>query len=117
MTRSPLARACMALRLPRGLYCHQGSIPMSGDGIRASLRRTRVAGLTFAIADTIRLLEQIPDDAEDASAVLAAAQDACARNALSPSMVGVVLALALTGRSDDGEVTADEWALVVEAAS
>ena len=46
--------------------------------------------------------------------MLEAAEDACARNALSPSMVGIVLALALTGRSDDGEVTAEEWAAINE---
>ena len=39
MTRSPLLRACMALRLPRGLYCLRGDLPPSDAEIRANLRR------------------------------------------------------------------------------
>ena len=113
---TPLHRACVALHLPRGLYCYRGraDMPLGDAEIRASLRQTPVINLAQAVAGTIRRLEQIPDDAEGASVVLEAAEEACARNALSPSMVGVVLALALTGRSDDGEITAEEWAALNE---
>ena len=114
MTRSPLLRACKALRLPTALFCDRGGLPRPDAEIRANLRQTPAVNLVQAVAGTIRRLEQIPDDAEGAAVVLDCAADACALNGLAPAMVGVVLTLALTGRSDDGEITAEEWAAIGE---
>ena len=55
MTRSPLLRACVALRLPRGLCCLRGEVPLADAEIRASLRKQHVATerLVLALADVL----------------------------------------------------------------
>ena len=116
---TPIRRACNALRLPAGAYLHRGILPCTDGEIRANLRRmpAPVAGLAEAIADTIRDLDATPDDAEDAAVVVLIAEQAAARRALSPSMVGVVVALAVTARADGGEVSAEEWASLCRVTS
>ena len=74
MTRSPLARACVALRLPAGLYLdrgERGGTTMKDAEIRAALRRQHVATerLALALADVLALLQ----GSEDASDVWPAA--------------------------------------------
>ena len=112
MTRSPLHRACMALRLPRGLYCLRGDLPLSDAEIRANLRRQHVATerLTLALADTIAA---IAGD-EDVADVWPTATAMALTRDLPDSMIGFLVALATL--PEEGAVEPDEWALVVEAA-
>ncbi len=109
---TPIRRACNVMRLPAGAYLHRGILPCTDAEIHASLRRmpSPVHELARAIADTIRELDATPDDAEDAATVIAIAEKAANERDLSPSMVGVVLALAVTACADGGEVSAEKWA-------
>ena len=114
MTRSPLHRACMALRLPRGLYCYnaRADVPLSDAEIRANLRRQHVATerLVLALADTIAETYESEDPVDVWPAAVAAAQ----RRDLSPVLCGVLAGLACL--IDDGAVEPDEWGFFVEAA-
>jgi hypothetical protein len=112
MTRSPLLRACVTLRVPRGLYLLRGEVPLSDGAIRLALRQQHVATerLVLALAHTLTLLKL----GEDASDVWSAAAHAAAHGDLPASMVGMLAALAML--PDEGAINPDEWALVVEAA-
>lgn len=109
---TPLARACRALRLPRGLYLDRGDLPMRDAEIRASLRQQHVSAerLTLALADVLHLTK----DSEDASDVWPAANAIAERRNLPDSMIGVLAALAML--SDEGAIEPDEWGFMVEAA-
>jgi hypothetical protein len=114
MTRSPLLRACVAFRLPRGLYLLRGEVPLSDAEIRANLRRTPAAAerLVLALAETLSgmLIRQIDDSAEIWPMAAAVVRD----RRLPASMVGVLVTLAML--PEEGAVEPSEWALVVEAA-
>ena len=115
MTRSPLARACVALRLPAGLYLDRGEhggTPMKDSAIRASLRQQHVATerLVLALADVLALL----DDGEDASDVWPAANAIAERRDLPASMVGALAFAAML--PEEGGVEPDEWGFFCEAA-
>ena len=112
MTRSPLLRACVALRLPRGLYCLRGEVPLSDAEIRANLRRQHVATerLVLALADVLALLE----GSEDASDVWPATNAIVERRDLPASMIGALAALAML--PEEGAVEPDEWGFFCEAA-
>ena len=112
MTRSPLLRACVAFRLPRGLYLLRGEVPLSDAEIRANLRRTPAAAerLVLALAETLTLLQ----GSEDSTDVWPAANAVVDGSDLPASMVGVLVTLAML--PEEGAVEPSEWALVVEAA-
>ena len=112
MTRSPLHRACMALRLPRGLYCLRGDLPLSDAEIRANLRRQHVAAerLVLALAETLTLLQR----SKKTSDVWSAANAVVDGRALPASMIGAIALAAML--PEEGSVEPNEWALVVEAA-
>ena len=115
MTRSPLFRACVALRLPAGLYLDRGEhggTPMKDGAIRANLRRQHVAAerLALALADVLALLQ----GSEDASDVWIAAPALAERHNLPASMVGALAFAAML--PEEGAVEPDEWGFMVEAA-
>ena len=111
---SPLARACAALHLPRGLYCLRGEVPLSDAEIRANLRRQHVATerLVLALADVLAgpdlALDEPVTDVWQLAAAVVKERD------LPASMVGVLAALAML--PEDGGVEPDEWGFMVEAA-
>ena len=112
MTRSPLLRACAALRLPRGLYCLRGEVPLSDDSIRANLRRQHSATerLALALADVLALLQ----GSEDTSDVWPAANAIVERRDLPASLIGALAFAAML--PEEGSVEPDEWGFFCEAA-
>ena len=111
MTRSasPLFRACVALRLPRGLYLDRGDLPLSDDLIRLALRRQHVATerLVLALADLLGY------DLSN-GALWPLAKGIAKERDLPASMVGALALAAML--PEEGDADPDEWALVVEAA-
>ena len=114
MTRSPLLRACVALRLPRGLYCLRGEVPFSDAEIRANLRRQHVATerLVLALADVLAgpdlaLDEPVTDVWQIAAAVVK-------ERDLPASMLGMLALAAML--PEERSVAPDEWGFMVEAA-
>ena len=114
MTRSPLFRACMALRLPRGLCCLRGDLPLSDAEIRANLRRQHVATerLVLALADVLAgpdlaLDEPVTDVWQIAAAVVK-------ERDLPASMVGALALAAML--PEEGAVEPDELGFFCEAA-
>ncbi len=112
MTRSPLFRACAALRLPRGLCLDRGDLPLSNTEIRANLRQQHVSTerLVLALADV--LASAGPND--DAADVWPVAIAVAGRRDLPASMIGFLAALAML--PEEGAVEPDEWGFMVEAA-
>ena len=114
MTRSPLFRACVALRLPRGLYCYnaRADVPLTDAEIRLALRRQHVATerLTLALADTFERL----GDGRDAIDVWYYAGIVVKDRDLPASMVGALAFAAML--PDEGAIEPDEWGFMVEAA-
>ena len=114
MTRSPLVRACVALRLPRGLYCLRGEVPLSDAAIRASLRQQHVSAerLTLALADVLAgpdlALDEPVTDVWQLAAAVVKERD------LPASMIGMLAFAAML--PEEGTIEPDDWALVVEAA-
>jgi hypothetical protein len=108
----PLFRACMALRLPRGLYCLRGGVPLSDAEIRANLRKQHVATeqLVLALSDVFDGAKE-SIDASDAwlfSDVVVRARD------LPASMIGVLALAAML--PEEGVVEPDELGFWMEAA-
>ena len=114
MTRSPLHRACVALRLPRGLYCLRGEVPLSDAEIQANLRRQHVATerLVLALADVLAgpdlALEEPITDVWQLAAVVVKERD------LPASMIGVLALAAML--PEEGSVDPDELGFFCEAA-
>ena len=114
MTRSPLHRACMTLRLPRGLYCLRGDLPLSDDLIRLALRRQHVATerLVLALADVLAgpdlALDEPVTDVWQLAAAVVKERD------LPPSMIGALALAAML--PEEGSVEPDELGFFVEAA-
>ncbi len=109
---TPLARACKALRLPRGLYLFRGELPLADAEIRANVRRASpfaFAGLVTATAETFRHLAG-SEDAADVWPVAAACVDEAG---LPASLIGVVVGVVMAS----GEtVESDEWTALAGAA-
>jgi len=104
----------MALRLPRGLYCLRGDLPLSDDLIRLALRRQHVATerLVLALADVLAgpdlaLDEPVTDVWQLAAAVVK-------KRDLPASMVGALALAAML--PEEGAIDPDELGLWVEAA-
>ena len=114
MTRSPLLRACVALRLPRGLYCLRGDVPLSDAEIRANLRRQHVATerIVLALADVLAgpdlALDEPVTDVWQLAAAVVKERD------LPVSMIGALALAAIL--PEEGAVDADELGFWVEAA-
>ena len=114
MTRSPLLRACMALRLPRGLCLDRGDLPLSDDLIRLALCRQHVATerLVLALADVLAgpdlALDEPVTDVWQLAAAVVKERD------LPASMIGMLAFAAML--PEEGTIEPDDWALVVEAA-
>ena len=114
MTRSPLVRACAALRLPRGLYCLRGEVSLSDAAIRASLRQQRVSTerLVLALADVLAgpdlALDEPVTDVWQLAAAVVKERD------LPTSMIGALAFAAML--PEEGSVEPDEWGVMVEAA-
>ena len=109
MTRSPLHRACVALRLPRGLYCLRGDLPLSDAEIRANLRQQHVAAERFVLA----LADLLGYDLSN-GALWPLAKGIAIRHDLPDSMVGALALAAML--PEEGAVEPDEWGFMVEAA-
>ena len=126
MTRSPLLRACMALRLPRGLYCYnaRADVPLSDAEIRANLRRQHVATerLILALADVFAQSLALSresvalhgDDIAEPGDVWQIAARVAKERDLPPSMIGALALAAVL--PEEGSVEPDEWGFFVEAA-
>ena len=124
MTRSHLLRACMALRLPRGLYCLRGGVPLSDAEIRANLRGQHVATerLVLALADVLAQSLTLSresvalhgDDIAEPGDVWQLAAAVVKAHDLPASMVGALAVLAIL--PDEGAIDPDELGLWVEAA-
>ena len=112
MTRSPLHRACVALRLPRGLYCLRGDLPLSDAEIRANLRKQHVGAerLVLALAD---MFEGVNGTLSATDAWMFADVVVRARD-LPASMIGAIALAAML--PEEGVVEPDEWGFMVEAA-
>jgi len=114
MTRSPLFRACAALRLPRGLYCLRGDLPLSDAEIRANLRKQHVATerLVLALADVLAgpdlALDEPVTDVWRLAAAVVKERD------LPASMVGALALAAML--PEEGAVEPDELGFWMEAA-
>ena len=114
MTRSPLLRACVALHLPRGLYCLRGGVPLSDAEIRANLRRQHVAAerLVLALTDVLAgpdlALDEPVTDVWQLAAAVVKERD------LPDSMVGALALAAML--PEEGSVEPDELGFFVEAA-
>jgi hypothetical protein len=115
MTRSPLTRACAALRLPRGLYHDRGDLPLSDAEIRLALRKQPAVTERLVLALTDTLDDLAPYDAATADLVWQSAASALDRHAdLPSSMIGVLVAFAML--PEEGAIDVEEWALVVTGA-
>ena len=126
MTRSPLHRACMALRLPRGLYCYnaRADVPLSDAEIRANLRRQHVATerLVLALADVLAQSLTLSresvalhgDDIAEPGDVWQIAAAVVKERDLPASLVGALALAAML--PEEGSVEPDELGLWVEAA-
>ena len=124
MTRPPLRRACMALRLPRGLYCVRGDIPLSDAEIRANLRQQHVATerLVLALADVLTQSLALSrasvalhgDDIAEPGDVWQLAAAIVKERDLPPSMIGALALAAML--PEEGAVEPDEWGFFCEAA-
>ena len=114
MTRSPLLRACVALRLPRGLYCLRGDLPLSDDLIRLALRRQHVATerLVLALADVLDGMQH--GKIEDSAEIWPIAAAVVKERDLPASMVGALALAAMLPA--EGSVEPDEWGFFCEAA-
>ena len=114
MTRSPLLRACVVLRLPRGLYCLRGEVPLSDAEIRASLRRQHVAAerLVLALADVLDGMQH--GKIEDSAEIWPIAARVVKARGLPASMVGALAFAAML--PEEGALDPDEWGLFCEAA-
>ena len=114
MTRSPLFRACMALRLPRGLFCLRGDLPLSDAEIRANLRHQHVATerLVLALADVLAGPDLALD--EPVTDVWQIAARVVKERDLPASLIGALALAAML--PDEGAIDPDELGLWVEAA-
>ena len=114
MTRSPLFRACMALRLPRGLFCLRGDLPLSDAEIRANLRKQHVATerLVLALADVLAGPDLALD--EPVTDLWQLATRVVKERDLPASLIGVLALAAML--PEEGSVEPDELGLWVEAA-
>ena len=112
MTRSPLLRACVALRLSRGLYCLRGEVPLSDAEIRANLRRQHVGAerLVLALAD---MFEGVNGTLSATDAWMFADVVVRARD-LPASMIGAIALAAML--PEEGAVEPDELGFFCEAA-
>lgn len=111
MNPTPLIRACLAVRLPKGLFTDQGGLYLKDSQIRSILRNhpTAVECLIVALADLIDQLRIA--ESEDVSDVWYYADVVVLRRDLPPSMVGVLAGLAML--PEEGSVDPAEWALMV----
>ena len=126
MTRSPLFRACVALRLPRGLYCYnaRADVPLTDAEIRAALRRQHVATerLTLALADVLTTSLTLSresvaihgDDIAEPGDVWQLAAAVVKERDLPASMVGALALAAML--PEEGTIEPDEWGFFCEAA-
>ena len=114
MTRSPLLRACVVLRLPRGLYCVRGEVPLSDAEIRANLRRQHVATerLVLALADVLDGMQR--GKIEDSAEIWPIAAHVVKERDLPASMIGALALAAML--PEEGAIDPDELGLWVEAA-
>ena len=112
MNRSPLHRACVALRLPRGLYCLRGDLPLSDAEIRANLRKQHVGAerLVLALAD---MFEGVNGTLSATDAWMFADVVVRARD-LPASMIGAIALAAML--PEEGAVEPDELGFFCEAA-
>ena len=126
MTRSPLLRACVVLRLPRGLYCYnaRADVPLSDVEIRLALRQQHVATerLVLALADVLTQSLALSrasvalhgDDIAEPGDVWQLAAAVVKTHDLPPSMLGALALAAML--PEEGAVEPDEWGFMVEAA-
>ena len=115
MNLTPLVRACLATKLPRGLFTDQGGLYLKDSQIRANLRGQHVAveDLVLAVSDTLSDLAQIKDcDADDVWPI--AIHALAKRDYLAPSCLGMIVTLAMM--PTEGAIDPDEWAIVVRSA-
>ena len=105
MNPTPLVRACLATKLPRGLFTDQGGLYLKDSEIRANLRQQHVATERFVLA----LADLFNYDLRDSLWPLASG--IAKRHDLPASMVGA-LAFA-TMLPEDGAVHPDAWGVFV----
>jgi len=109
---TPLIRACLAIRLPKGLFTDQGGLYLKDSQIRANLRKQHVGAerLVLALAD---MFEGVSGALSATDAWMFA--DVVVRvHDLPASIVGALAFAAML--PEEGAVEPDEWGFFVEAA-
>ncbi len=114
MNPTPLIRACLAVRLPKGLFTDQGGLYLKDSQVRTNLRQQHVSTERFvlALADVLAgpdlALDESVTDVWQLAAAVVKERD------LPASMIGMLAALAML--PEEGAIDADEWGFMVEAA-
>jgi len=118
---TPLIRACLAIRLPKGLFTDQGGLYLKDSQIRANLRKQHVGAerLVLALADVLAQSLALSrasvalhgDDIAEPGDVWQLAAAVVKERDLPASMIGA-LALA-TMLPEEGAVDPDEWGIFV----
>ena len=109
---TPLIRACLAVRLPKGLFTDQGGLYLKDSQIRANLRGQHVSTerLVLALAALLNDLSESEDSADVWQIAIVVVQ----LRDLPKTMIGVLATLAML--SQEGTIDPDEWGLLIEAA-
>jgi len=106
---TPLIRACLAIRLPKGLFTDQGGLYLKDSQIRANLRKQHVGAERFVLA-----LADLFNYDLSGGALWPLAKGIAKRHDLPASMVGALALAAML--PEEGAVEPDELGFFVEAA-
>lgn len=102
---TPLIRACLAVRLPKGLFTDQGGLYLKDSQIRANLRGQHASAERFVLA----LADLFAYDLSDNLWPLA--KGIAIRHDLPSSMIGALAFAAMLPQ--EGAVDPDEWGIFV----
>ncbi len=105
MNPTPLIRACLAVRLPKGLFTDQGGLYLKDSQIRANLRGQHASAERFVLA----LADLFTYDLSDSLWPLA--KGIAKRHDLPTTMVGALAFAAML--PEEGAVALDEWGVFV----
>ncbi len=109
MNPTPLIRACLTVRLPKGLFTDQGGLYLKDSQIRSNLRSQHVSTTQLVVALADLLLYDLSD-----GALWPIAAGIAQRHDLPASMTGALAALAMLPQ--EGAVAPDDWGIFVDDA-